>query len=300
MGQLTPAPPQKKEMFKQMESNYFITPLDKYHAGYNPDYVHQLIAAHNGHDLFTRFVANIKLCRFFTFIGIGRLRVKEKDAYLSIARYLEEPIKEDYKSLFENESFKDFRFYHLTSMQGGSPGRMSPIKFEEEEHQKLFGSQSYNRRWHEAFKEFMRIEKEGLPTEQFEPNLVKQVESDLTAFEIEQQDKRNGIRGHDVSDTLPAPDVITWKYEIQYLGYLIADAVSGRNVNEVKLSELCAKYFTRENRSPIKSKTIRLYMQKRKNAGNTLKPHQQTKLNEISAKYSGEIEKICNYYFQTR
>lgn len=290
-----------------MESNYFITPLDKYHADYNPDYIGSLTKDHLSENVFIRFVANVKLKRFFEFLICRRIEPDVRAAFSEIIHELIESIVEDLEALHKQHGFAKYRsfamdpainpFYH-----GGS----RVIRYNESEFMNLFGSMSFASYFKEALKEYWRLDQEPriLHPEIWDIGDIRANETlyktDLSEFlSTPTPIKEPQTTGKNTPEP-PEPIVKMWKRAIQYLGFITAELIEvHRGVDILPLSKVIAKYFIDKNGNKIKDTTIRANIQKWKNQKNDIKPHTIEETMKIMDAESNAIREVIEYFRRT-
>lgn len=294
-------------MFKHMKPEDFISILDKHHADYNPDYIGSLTKDHLSENVFIRFVANVKLKRFFEHLICSRIEPDVRAAFSKITHKLIESITEDIKALHHRHEFAKYRsfamdpannpFYH-----GGS----RVIRYNESEFMNLFGFMSVASYLKEALKEYWRLDQEPgiLHPETWD---IGDIRANETLFKTDLSEflstptpiKEPQTTGKNTPEP-QKPAVRMWKRDIQYLGFITAELIEDhRGIDILPLSKVIAKYFIDKNGDEIKTTTIRVNIHKWKNQKNDIKPHIIEETMKIMDAESNAIREVIDYFRMT-
>lgn len=294
-------------MFKQMKPEDFISILDKHHADYNPDYIGSLTKDHLSENVFIRFVANVKLKRFFEYLICNRIESDVRAAFSKIIHELIESIVEDLEALNYQSEFAKYRSFAMDPANnpfyyGGS----RVIRYNESEFMNLFGSMSFASYFKEALKEYWRLDQEPriLHPETWDIGDIRANEilyrTDLSEFLSTPTPIKEQLPTDKNTPEPQIPTVRMWERAIQYLGFITAELIEeDRGIDILPLSKVITKYFIDKNGEKIKHTTIRANIQKWKNQKNDIKPHTIEETMKIMDDESNAIREVIEYFRMT-
>lgn len=291
-----------------MKPEDFISILDKHHADYNPDYIGSLTKDHLSGDVFIRFVANVKLKRFFEYLICSRMESDVRAAFRKITHKLIESIAEDIKALHHQNEFAKYRSYAIDPANNPNhDDRSRVIRYNESEFMNLFGSMSFAGYFKDALREYWRLDQEPriLHPETWDIGDIRANEtqyiSDLSEFLSTPKPTREQQTAGKSTPEPPEPTVRKWKKDIQYLGFITAELIDeNRGIEILPLSKIIANYFTDKNGNEIKHTTIRANIQKWKNQKEDIKKHIIEQTMKIMDVEKNAIREVIEYFQSTR
>lgn len=297
-------------MFKQMEPVEFISVLDKHHADYDRHYVESLSRDHNSNDIFFRFVANVKLKRFFEYLLSRRSEQKTRNSFSDISKMLTQLIIEDWKKLDSQEEFEPYRsrlyshpFYDLVFKDNSRV-----IRFDEGEFKNLFGSDCWAPYFKNAIREYWRLHQEPrlLDTDNWDVLDIKKndalCEEDLQEFQSRPKPITQPQTTENNPPELQEPTLRRWEHEKQYLGFITAELIPvGTTINVDHLSKTICKYFRDKNGNKFKTHNgIRqniTYWRSSKKDVDEHRKNCQVNIMEMERKH---IQAVIDYFIKTR
>ena len=294
-------------MFKQMKPEDFISILDKHHADYNPDYIGSLTKDHLSENIFIRFVANVKLKRFFEHLICRRIEPDVRAAFSEIIHELIESIVEDLEALHKQHGFAMYRSFAMDpAINPFYYGGSRVIRYDEYEFMNLFGSMSFASYFKEALKEYWRLDQEPgiLDTEAWDIGYIRANETlfktDLSEF-LSTPTPINEPQTTGKNTPEPQkPTVRTWGRALKYLGYITAELIEEyRGIDILPLSKVITKYFIDKNGEEIKHTTIRVNIQEWKNHKNNIDSHSIKETMKIMDAESNAIREVIEYFRRT-
>lgn len=293
-----------------MKPAEFISLLKTHHAKHNQDYIESLARDHESNNIFVRFVANVRLKRFFQSATFFRPEQKVREALNKISERLTPLIIEDWHKLANEEQWNQFRFLHLLPEYNTNyhyEDGFLPIKFDEHIFKRVYGQWSWDDESMNALREFWRIDKEPglLDMENWGVNECQQIidlcKADLEEFESKPKPIKQPESIEKTQLDPEAPKVRKWKYEKQYFGYAAAMLIDENREIEMKpLAKELAKFFTDENNRPLKDNTIRLNMLRWRNRKEEIESFQMIETMRIFEKEKQYIQAVIDYFVKTR
>ena len=294
-------------MFKHME---FISVLNKHHADYDYNYIESLSRDHNSDNIFIRFVANVKLKRFFEHVLSRRSEQKTRNSFSDISKMLTKLIIEDWKKLDSQEKFELYRkrfhsdLHNNLDFNGGS----RTIRYDKAESKNLFGSDCWNQDYKSAVDEYWRLDQEPrlLDTDNWDVLDIKKndalCEEDLQEFQSRPKPITQPQTTENNPPELQEPTLRRWEHEKQYLGFITAELIPvGTTINVDHLSKTICKYFRDKNGNKFKTHNgIRqniTYWRSSKKDVDEHRKNCQVNIMEMERKH---IQAVIDYFIKTR
>jgi hypothetical protein len=293
-----------------MKPEEFFSVLDEHHVDYDRDYVGSLSRDHNSNNIFIRFVANVKLKRFFEYVLSRRSEPKARQAFRDISKRLTELIIEDWKELDSQEEFDNQRKRFYSDLHNNSDfnGDSRVIRYYEPETKNLFGSDCWAPYFKNAVREYWRLDQEPrlLNTDIWELEDIKKnyalYEEDLQEFKSNPKPITQPQTTENNPPELQEPTVRKWEHEKQYLGFITAELIPvGTTINVDHLSKTICKYFRDKNGNKFKTHNgIRQNITYWRNPKNDVDEHRKNCKVNIMEMERKHIQAVIDYFVKTR